>query len=434
MASVGRDPNGRRRILFVAQDGSRRTIRLGKCSQKQAEAAKVKIEALIGGRLTGTTVDDEVSRWVAGLADDMYGRLVAVGLAKPRATARDESTPGMTLGRFLDEYMQSRVDVKPNTQLVFGRTRKHLIDHFGAEKPLTEISEGDVDAWRLYLVKHGLAENTIRRTCGIARQFFRAAVRRKLVVGNPFADLKVSVRGNRARDFFVSRTDAERILAACPDIEWKLIFALARYGGLRTPSETLALRWSDVLWDQGRLFVRSPKTEHHAGGESRLVPIFPELRSYLLEGFEAARPGVEFVIARHRKTGMNLRTHLLRILARAGVQSWPKLFQNLRSTRQTELAERWPEHVVCAWLGNSKLIAREHYLQTTEEHFRRAAESDSAAQNPAQQSAASPCNALQTAPEGIAGIADFHNVAADCKSLQDKGLGGAGLEPATSCV
>jgi hypothetical protein len=34
----------------------------------------------------------------------------------------------------------------------------------------------------------------------------------------------------------------------------------------------------------------------------------------------------------------------------------PKLFQNLRSTRETELAECWPEHVVCAWIGNSKAV------------------------------------------------------------------------------
>jgi hypothetical protein len=27
---------------------------------------------------------------------------------------------------------------------------------------------------------------------------------------------------------------------------------------------------------------------------------------------------------------------------------------NLRSTRETELAEYWPEYVVCAWIGNLK--------------------------------------------------------------------------------
>jgi hypothetical protein len=45
------------------------------------------------------------------------------------------------------------------------------------------------------------------------------------------------------------------------------------------------------------------------------------------------------------------------------------LFHNLRSTRQTELAEKYPIHVVCQWIGNSRAIAQEHYLQVTNAHF-----------------------------------------------------------------
>lgn len=48
------------------------------------------------------------------------------------------------------------------------------------------------------------------------------------------------------------------------------------------------------------------------------------------------------------------------------------LFQNLRSTRETELAETFSLHVVTAWLGNSQLIAAKHYLQVTDEHFQKA--------------------------------------------------------------
>ena len=49
-----------------------------------------------------------------------------------------------------------------------------------------------------------------------------------------------------------------------------------------------------------------------------------------------------------------------------------KPFQNLRSTRETELAETYPIHVVCAWIGNSEAVAAKHYLQVTDEHFERA--------------------------------------------------------------
>ena len=69
-----------------------------------------------------------------------------------------------------------------------------------------------------------------------------------------------------------------------------------------------------------------------------------------------------------------MRTQLERVIRRAGLEPLPKLFQNLRSTRQTELEETFPSHVVCKWIGNSQKVAAKHYLQVTEEHFRKAAQ------------------------------------------------------------
>ena len=40
--------------------------------------------------------------------------------------------------------------------------------------------------------------------------------------------------------------------------------------------------------------------------------------------------------------------------------------------RQTELTEKFPSHVVCAWLGNSRAVAQDHYLQVTDAHFAQA--------------------------------------------------------------
>ena len=102
------------------------------------------------------------------------------------------------------------------------------------------------------------------------------------------------------------------------------------------------------------------------------MPIFPELRPHLEAAWDAAAEGAEFVITRYRDCNANLRTQLLRIIAKAGLTAWPKLFQNLRSTRETELAETYPLHVVVSWLGNSQLIAAKHYWQVTDEHFTQA--------------------------------------------------------------
>ncbi len=379
MASVCKRPGGRRNIQFTAADGSRKTLRLGKVSQKAAEGVRTRVEDLVGASITGYGVSPETSHWLAGLDARMTDKLAGVGLIPKREAA--------TLGKFLDGYLDRRADVKPNTQTIYGHTKRNLITFFGPNRPLRTITVGDAKDWRVWLGTHEkLAANTVARRTGLAKQFFADALDRKLIMSNPFAKLPSRVRGTRDRHRFITRADTGKVLGACPNNTWRLIVALSRFGGLRCPSETLALRWEDVNWDQKRFLVRSCKTEHHEGHESRWVPIFPEIEPYLLQAFEEAADGAVYVVDRaeaspkaagdDRSSAVNLRRRLGLIIKAAGVEAWPKLFHNLRSTRQTELEEHFPSHVVCGWLGNSVAVARDSYLQTTEEHFARAVQAD----------------------------------------------------------
>ena len=190
-----------------------------------------------------------------------------------------------------------------------------------------------------------------------------------LITTNPFSDLKSPPQVNKSREFFVTAESIEKVLERCPDAEWKLIVTLSRFGGLRCPSEHLRLTWDCVDWNKGRITVYSPKTEHHVGGELRIIPMFSELRPHLERVFEEAEEGTKYVINRHRIASQKYSTRLKKIITRAGLKPWPKLFQNMRATRQTELSGQFPLHVVCDWLGNSAPIAQKHYLQVTEQHF-----------------------------------------------------------------
>lgn len=100
-------------------------------------------------------------------------------------------------------------------------------------------------------------------------------------------------------------------------------------------------------WERRRIVIRSPKTEHHEGKDKRVILIFPELAPCFEAAFDAASEGATHVSSRYRDTNSNLRTQLGRTIERAGLKPWPKLFQTLRSTRQTELEEQFPSHVVC---------------------------------------------------------------------------------------
>lgn len=382
MASISADENGRKRILFMAGDGTRKAIRLGKMSAKQANAYKVKVEALIPAANCGGSVDDEVTRWLDTLDDKAHARLAAVGLVKAR-----QVSGANTLGTFIDAFIERQTDAKPNTLENMRQVKRWLVDCFGEGREIQTIAAADAEDFRAFMAKGKLGENTIRRHVGRARQLFKAAIRRGVYRrANPFDGMAATVRADKARQFFVTRDMADKVAAKCPDAQWRLLFALSRFGGLRCPSEHFALKWADVDWERNRIRVPSPKTAHHEGKDCRSIPIFPELRKPLMDVFTEAEPGTEHVITRYRDARQNLRTQLQRIIKKAGLEAWPKLWHNLRSTRQTELAETYPIHVVCAWLGNTRAVAQEHYLQITDSHFEMAIGSgdEKAAQNPAQ--------------------------------------------------
>ena len=423
MASISRESNGRRTVQFVGADCKRRSIRLGKMSQREAEGIKWRVEAFVSATLAGCPLTDEVSRWVATLDGPLADRLAAVGLVPKRQRA---CCP--TLADFLDQYIGGRTDVKQSTREHLQRARRDLLAFFGPDKLLSDVAPGEADEFRIFLFRR-LAENTVRRICGRAKQFFRAAYRKRPIPSDPFADLKgCGVKANQSRYYFITRAEAEKVLEACPDAQWRLLFALARFAGLRVPSEPLGLRWGDVDWARGRITIHSPKTAHQ-GKATRQIPMFPELRPYLEAAFDEAAAGTEYVITRYRDTNSNLRTQLERIIHKAGLTSWPKLFQNLRATRETELVETFPLHVVTSWLGNTAAVAVKYYLQVTDEHFQRAARGGDAeaVHNPVQQPSETGRKPSQqeTKNPGFSGVCDTLRY---CTSVQAPRLG---LEPRT---
>lgn len=371
MASLISDEGSRWRVFFVhpqlPRAKARKCMRLPKMSRAEAEAFVRHVEAIIGQMLTGER-SEKTSRWLAGLDDRTHRKLAGVGLVTPR-----ESTAA-TLGDFLERYFRE-VPVKDSTRTTYLQTKRTLLEYFTAAKPIRGITGGDADAWRTWLRDHQkLAQATISKRVKTARQAFKQAIRWGLVDANPFEGVRAGSQANAARQRFIGPADVQAVLQACPSAEWRVIVALSRYGGLRCPSEVLVLRWSDVLWDIGRIRVTEVKTDGMGGHGERFVPIFPELRPWLLEAFEQAADGAEFVVPSYRPEKVaNLRTQFGRIIRRAGLKAWPKPFHNMRSTRQTELEMQFPAHAVCKWLGNSEKVARDHYLQLTDDLYQRAA-------------------------------------------------------------
>ena len=387
MSSLCRDHKpGTWRILYVDTDGRRRTLRLGKMAHRTAQAIQRHVDVLLAARISGQPIPRETAAWLNGIGQPLRRKLARLGLV--------DATPNLpTLGEWLRDYVKSRTQVKPATRVAWGHAIRNLLEFFGEDRRIDLITPRDADRFAEYLRSCGLRPATVGRRILLARQFFRAAVRARFIMENPFTDVKSHPQVNPARQRFISREVIDRILAQCPTPHWQLLVALARYGGLRCPSEILSLKWDDIDWENRRIRVTCHKTQHHPGREFRIVPIFPEILPYLERVFELAQPGDAYVFPeymRRRAKGprgwanCNLRTQLARIIHRAGLEPWPRLFQNLRASCETELAEVFPAHVVAAWLGNTPRVAERHYLQVTEEHFQAAIRGVTGAQKAAQ--------------------------------------------------
>jgi len=150
------------------------------------------------------------------------------------------------------------------------------------------------------------------------------------------------------------------------------------------------LKWEDILWDQEKIVVRSPKTEHHEDKGVRIIPFFPHIAECLTEAFEQAPEGAVYVVEKHAPLYLrgqkervyisrqgNIGTMFRKIILRAGIVPWTKLIHNLRASFETDLlngkydtpTHRIGIHTIAEWLGHSVKVMLEHYGRIQESDF-----------------------------------------------------------------
>ena len=386
MASLSKEGTKQWRIQFVDIAGSktRKQVRLYNVTKKQAEGAFHHIEGIISAKLQGTRLDDADAKWLSEVPDGFHAKLVKAGLTEPRELAEPEPEIPQ-LGQFLEEFYTAGKTAKDeaaskNTKANWLGTMRFLNAVLGEDQPIDAITHENAYQFRKWLDERRIkkskrhpkgkpmAENAKRKHVSNAKTFFNAAKRRRFIQNNPFEFAVSGSKANRDRDFYLTPEATAQIIGVCPDAQWRLLTALWRYAGLRK-MEVMWLTWDDVEWDQGKMKVHATKTAHHEGGEIRYVPL-RDISEYLKAVRDAAPAGESQIITRFSESNSNLDKPFKAILDTAGVAPWPKLFQNMRASCETDwLNEGLPQHVVAGWVGHSVKVQRMNYAQITEGHF-----------------------------------------------------------------
>lgn len=354
-------------LIRVAVGDKRMAITLGRIDRHNAERARTWLTEIEQTVARGLALSPQARQWLDSLDDQLHGRIAATGLVGGREVATAEKPK--TLGDLVEQFFATS-SVQPVSRAAYTQGTDCLLEYFGKKLPVSSIKVSQVDAFVAQLKKSGIAPATVSKRLRVCKRVLGTAVRWGWLAANPMADVKPGQQMNPERLSFIPQELVRKMMDQA-DPEWRVILALARFGGIRTPSETTKLCWQHVDFATGRLRIPSPKTAGQ-GKPFRITPMYPELRGPLQDLHDITAEGTEFVINRYRGGAVNLRTQALRIAARAGVVLPPKFFQNCRASRVTELHREFGSKCATDWAGHTAAIALNHYQMVLDADFTRA--------------------------------------------------------------
>jgi len=186
----------------------------------------------------------------------------------------------------------------------------------GEDRQIDQVTSADADAYKTEMIRTGLAKATIAKRLRYARHYFKVAIRRELVKANPFGHLSVQVKGDPPGGC-TSHRRSPAGNGRRPGPRMEIAHCLGAVGRLADSVRSAGLTWRDVDFAGKRFIVRASKTEHHADGGIRVVPMFPELARCFRPSLTRGR-GAVYVVSRYRDPKQNLRTQLRRYAEQAG--------------------------------------------------------------------------------------------------------------------
>jgi integrase len=331
--------------------GDRRTtLRLGLLSEAAAAEISRQVDHLIECRQHGIDIREETKAWLLVADEKLVTKLAGYGLCN--------ETNNPTIVAYVAKFLDRKALTAADGTIVNYRQVEKLIQEFFPLKRMSEVTTADAKAFWTFLMKDkDCAENTARRRFGRAREIFNDALEQDVVLKNVFKLKSIPVSVGVGDKTYVPASTIQAVIKHLPadKVEWKLLFAMARFLGVRMPSEIRNMTWEDVNQANGTILIRAQKTK-----SQRLVPLPEEVSSLLSLQHLVVPDGTihVFPALRHHT---NTATTATRFVEQAGFASWKKFWNSLRASCETDMMDRYGLRKACMWIGNSPTIAMKHY-------------------------------------------------------------------------
>jgi len=203
----------------------------------------------------------------------------------------------MTVSDAADVYLHkvwASASLKPRSK----DYREMMIDFIGRSWPslfatdVRKVNQRDCEAW-LSRYQQQYSPSVVNNSIGTLRAIFDQAIRSGARFNNPASGLsRMKIRQKRlelpSREEFLKFVDEIRSAGARQSKDCANLVCFLAYSGLRI-GEARHVTWADVNFARRQLHIRGDPETATKNGETRYVPMIPELEQMLIE-LRAQRP------------------------------------------------------------------------------------------------------------------------------------------------
>ena len=357
-------------------------LTLGKIPKSDAIRFAENLEYLKTSKRHRSAIPPELDSWIQSLPNRHAEQLGELGLI---GESDFELTVQQTINKFLEDFDQ-RQDAADSTKKQIRnalkrfppRLLKKLIADIEPKKhhhrtnakavfsSETKALMRSVESWQ----RNHYSKSTWSTSNKKIRQVGHWAVENGICNYNPFSLLPVPSDANKERNVYVESVWVLDAMDMCHDPDTRLVLALGRFCGIRTPSEARTLKPADIDFEKSQIRIFDSKKKIY-----RKMPLFNRVREELERHRNDCGGWDRYVLtARFRRTDDANNYNLIKeAIARTQWPQWDKIRQNLRASCENDLLKQFDERLVIEWIGHTITTSRKHYQKQTDADYVEAA-------------------------------------------------------------